>query len=472
MKKILTNLVFIFTLFLSLSSCVNNESIKDSIQVIAVKAPKMISYTGANYWNTRAANVNGNLWYQDWERPTNITEEERSKVIEEFSKVRKEDNDIYLYYENFYVQQVYTGEQTYIDGYGSNIGTGSSHMNHLLVYNENYEVYWPEHTFGGYEHINNFNSGSNNTVYVDDETGEQYIGTTLMTNIKSYADKQFGYHNSTDSKNHFEYIILEIDGSYYIGFDFFANGTEEYPANKNMDVERDYIYNDWIIKITPAYLKGQLPEEQNPEEPQPEVPEVKPDVNGGMNEVEINLSVNDYNESGDWISSHLSIHIRANTDVEVFIPVPVEYYCDRDDMNISLKHDIEMVYGDSYKTSYNIEGNIVTLTVVYLEDGIKITTDGINEKVLEYCLDKYNDGITFEVWNYFNDNITREALKYYLDKSTVRFLDENPDLYVNAFVDNNDCTVDIDSTSKNSYSEPSIGQHNNNSDCNILYYLE
>lgn len=73
----------------------------------------------------------------------------------------------------------------------------------------------------------------------------------------------FAYHNSTDSKYHNEYIIIpgaEIDASlagyYYVGFDFYAHGTDIYPANKNMDVERDWVFTDWIVRISPAEFIG------------------------------------------------------------------------------------------------------------------------------------------------------------------------------------------------------------------------
>jgi hypothetical protein len=142
-------------------------------------------------------------------------------------------------------------------------------MNHLLVWNSaneyDEELYWPErktiHHVGSYEHINNFNSGSNNTTYTDEVTGYVYKGTTLMTGIKNdnHEVNKFGYHNSTDSKNHFEYIILEIDGAWYVGFDFYATKPADQPANNNMSVERDWIFNDWIVKITPAVRKTTSP---------------------------------------------------------------------------------------------------------------------------------------------------------------------------------------------------------------------
>jgi hypothetical protein len=59
---------------------------------------------------TRGANVTGNLWYQNWERPVNITDEEIKWAKQEFSKVRENTyNNIHIDWENYWVQQVYTG---------------------------------------------------------------------------------------------------------------------------------------------------------------------------------------------------------------------------------------------------------------------------------------------------------------------------------------------------------------------------
>jgi len=216
---------------------------------------------------TRAHDVNGNLWYKTWARPINVTNSEKTKVINEFSKKREGAvNTINIDWENYWVQQVYTGTQTYRDGNGNLLdkgGTGSAHMNHLLAYNETGEtqIIYPDwnqwqatEVVEHYEHINNFNSGSNDTKYTDDETGEEFIGTTLMKDMGHTPEgtPKFGYHNSVDSKNHFEYIILQIDGAYYVGFDFYATHPEGQEANRNMDVERDWVFNDWIVKISPA----------------------------------------------------------------------------------------------------------------------------------------------------------------------------------------------------------------------------
>ena len=107
-------------------------------------------------------------------------------------------------------------------------------------------------------------------------------------------------------------------------------------------------------------------------------------------------------------------------------------------MDISLSHkDVNVIYNtDPQVVTMNVGGTDVTLTVTYEDGGIRVTTDGIDKNVIDYCADAYADGITFEVWNYFKD-ITRDELKPMLDKSTVTFLDKNPKLYVNAFAKEN-----------------------------------
>ena len=441
------------------------------------------------------ANVNGNLWYQEWDRPTNVTEDEIAKITELMSTPRPNAvNDIHIDWENYWVQQVYTGETTYEDGYGQNIGAGSSHMNHLLAYSskEKKVVSWWDEATGGpvyelvdktgdpYEHINNFNSGSNSTVYTDDETGENYYGTTLMTDM--YAEgvvDQFGYHNSTDSKNHFEYIIVEMDGNYYICFDFYATHPEGQDANKNMDVERDWVFNDWIVKISPAYLKGTTPEvTPDPEEPTlPDGPVVSPSNPKITDHVEINLEIE---EHLDWLASHLSIHVRANTDVQVFIPVPVEYYCAADDLAIVQKHlDDFMIHGGPEMLEYNIDGTIVTLSVEYMEEGILVTTDGITEELINKLYGLTGDGLTFEIWNYYNPETTelnKEVIQVYLNKSTVKFLDNDPSMYINAYYFDDDHTDvnpwDCSVTPSPAYGNYTLGWWYNGAPYNRIYVTD
>ena len=208
---------------------------------------------------TRAHNVNGNLWYQNWQRPVNVTSNEAAKVLTAFSVKREnQTNAITINWNNYWVHQVHQSNNTYYDGYGQNTGDIHTKMNKIIAYNTSGNSNY-------YEHVNNFNDGNNTTVYTDDETHQEYIGTTLMLNMgtSASANNQFGYHNTIDSKDHFEYFIIagaDIDASlagyYYVGFDFCASHPAGQEANKNMDVARDWIYNDWIVRISPATPVG------------------------------------------------------------------------------------------------------------------------------------------------------------------------------------------------------------------------
>lgn len=160
----------------------------------------------------------------------------------------------------------------------------------------------------------------------------------------------------------------------------------------------------------------------------------KPEYYENKAHVEVNLSVNDKKETGDYIATKLSIHVRDTTDVEVFIPVGADYYCEADDMYIVELHDSVYVYNElTEQTQIEVAGQTVTLTVTFENGGIRVTTDGVNAEVLKYCRENFGDGITFEVWNYYKDNTTRDELKPSLDASTITFLDKEPDYYINAF---------------------------------------
>lgn len=495
-----------------------------------LKAPKVIAYSGSQILGnggvfSRTANVNGNQWYQDWDCPANVTEEEIQKVLEAVKNPIYEQNTIKIDWENYWVQQVYKGVASYTDGAGNTGIVGSDKMNHLLAYNENASMDfwdsdlgdWGQQTQIHYEHINNFNNGNNQTVYTEDgnspvNPGAQYFGTTLMTGMDSEnvdAQHQFGYHNSVDSKNHFEYIIIEIDGNYYVCFDFYATHPKGQDANKNMDVERDWIFNDWIVKISPAYHVGETPdptpgEDPDPTpgvDPDPETPETPVEVKHD-NEVEINLHGVEKGEdplNPEYYESHLSIHVRHATDVEVFIPIPANLYCPEDDMYIFETHlNGNGAYGGSqteYTVTYPVAEYTVTLTVKLEEEGIRVTTDGINQDVIDYLFEKNGDGITFEVWNYFGDSgidqygvehnhgaIDIETLINHLNKSTVKFLDSEPDYYINAFhyeydgegnkgegINPHDCKVKIDDDQIDDYQEPYEAWHLNNAPYNQIY---
>ena len=265
MKKIIFSLIFVLMMGLGFISCSHNDyepydpikiqktefkqSFVNTFGEIATDQDcgfdnaKVFDYTKAS---TRGHDVNGNIWYQKWVRPVNVTDTEKAKVVAEFSKVREgATHTINLPWNNYWVQQVHQGTQYSVDDTGQHVYP-SGVMNQLLAWNYNTK---------SYEHVNNFNNANNITEYTDDITHEKFIGTTLMINMGTgNVDNQFGYHNTSSSNYYYDYIILEIDGAYYVGFDIVGYHPVGQDANANMDVNRDWIFNDWIVKISPAEL--------------------------------------------------------------------------------------------------------------------------------------------------------------------------------------------------------------------------
>lgn len=248
---------------------------------------------------------------------------------------------------------------------------------------------------------------------------------------------------------------FEIDGVTFMGFEDWI----------------DFDYQDWVFFVDPA-LKTVPSDDKLPDFANPPTEEDEPDVEKRHNEVEVNLALEDKGP----LSSHLSLHVRHSTDVEIFIPVPDRFYCEADDMAIveNKKGDL-LVHGGPFRTEYDINGNIVSLNVEFIPDGIRIWTDGINEDVIGYCQEHYGDGITFEVWNYFNETVLRDELLNLLNLATVRFLDSEPDSYINAFTDAggrrnpDDCTVSIVDGQAGDFEDGKEGPHKNGSDFNMIY---
>ena len=239
---------------------------------------------------TRGEYANANLWYKDYEVPANVTDFERQKVTEYFTNnlfenQRRINN---VDFTDFFIYQVYKGTETYTNGYGSTGQGGSNKMNHLQTYvggtMEEYDASTTTETheyIGNYqadikgdlkrEHMNNFNAGDNqNKVYWDGYNDEDHtvIGAMLMINSGT-AD--FSFHGSEDNKYHNTYVIIpgeEIDeslrGFWYVGFDYVATGgyidAQGNLQNGNSQIERDWQFNDWIVRISPAERIGVDPD--------------------------------------------------------------------------------------------------------------------------------------------------------------------------------------------------------------------
>lgn len=198
----------IFLISLLLIGCQNTDEYEDNNGIAYERA--FVKYIGGEIhplqdWGfeqtTRAVNPNSNEWTNV---PPAITQSEIDKVTKEFNKVGQDTQESLVNWSEFYVQHVY--------GAHGNMDWLCSYIN------------------GQDDHIYNFNA--------------TYGSIQLMYDSST---KRFGYHNSLDSKMHYNFMMKCIDGQYYVGFDFEATGE-----NPNQQEERDYIFNDWIIKICPG----------------------------------------------------------------------------------------------------------------------------------------------------------------------------------------------------------------------------
>ncbi len=201
---------------------------------------------------TRGSNTNGNQWEdQGWTVPADITAEEIAKVKAVFAQKGEASYTSLVDWNDYFVQQVYCGDSVYYAKNGQPV-TGAQHMDHLITVETigvNIISWWP------YEeevvtidptdqHINNFNNASCPDSWVSEKTGKKLENIMLMTTSNT---NKFGFISSEDSKVHYNFRMEEIDGAYYVGFDFEASGE-----NPNQQVDRDFVYDDWIVKIVPG----------------------------------------------------------------------------------------------------------------------------------------------------------------------------------------------------------------------------
>ncbi len=205
----------------------------------------------------RSAYPNGNKWEsEDYVIPADITADEIAKVRAVFDQKGKEKYESLVDWDCFFVQQVYKGVATYKNHAGGDV-VGSEHMDWLCAYdpvgvqetqyvwnaekNDNDVFIVTNHD----DHINNFNNGNAGGNWTSDKTGKAIKAMMLMLNSST---SRFGFKSSEDNGHVFYNFRMEkIDGNYYVGFDFEAAGQ-----NPNEQVDRDYIYNDWIVKIVPG----------------------------------------------------------------------------------------------------------------------------------------------------------------------------------------------------------------------------
>ena len=212
---------------------------------------------------TRTAQTNSNQWgtndwdgrYLNYPHPEPISKDELDAVLAIFNQKGEATYTALVDWENFFVQQVYKGEAKYKDADGNEF-VGSDEMNELHCTSDFIQTnpsWWPEvweHS-GNYntDCVNNFNGGT--YKYNPDDTNKDCM---LMFH-SSTTDWSYKTSKAGGERLHF-FRMEKINGNYYVGLDFAA--FRQASANGNEDVARDYIYNDWIVKIVPG--KGTTPE--------------------------------------------------------------------------------------------------------------------------------------------------------------------------------------------------------------------
>ena len=194
---------------------------------------------------TRSAQPNSNQWgtndwdgrYLNYPRPADITSEERAAVLAVFNEKGKESYTDLVQLTNFFVQQVYCGPN-------------GTKMNQLACADPNghdetiYPAWnnWQPTVVTSYDdEVNNFNGGKYN--------GNPEQGCMLMFN-SSTSEWSFKTSQSSGERIYGHWRMEKINGNYYVGLDHEA--WRQAPANANEEDKRDFIYNDWIIKIVPG----------------------------------------------------------------------------------------------------------------------------------------------------------------------------------------------------------------------------
>lgn len=252
MKKILG---FVMMTAVMLSSCGNDhEDLYDPAMAAKLKANQYAEAFHAIYgdvapnhtWgfgsslSSRGANSNGNQWWENMEVPSPVSESEIQTVYNYFANPKNYTESVHINWSDFFVQQVYKGTTEYkaLDGESVSTVLGSDKMNQLMT----------EYADEQFEKIPNFNAGKcgdGQNVYTDNSNYYK-DGIAFMTNSGTL---KFAYENSLDGGNlYFDYIIQEVDGNFYVAFDFKSDS----PTAK---VEADGVYTDWIVKISPAIYK-------------------------------------------------------------------------------------------------------------------------------------------------------------------------------------------------------------------------
>ena len=154
------------------------------------------------------------------------------EVVSNWFATHKSPATVNVNWSDFFVWQVSSTE------------AGKTHMDQL----------WCGATKESMEHVNNFNAGNC--------ADNSHVGRAMV--MKNSGTLQWAYQESLNNVEHTIYdhfvcipgYIIAPDNPnvcnyYYVGMDYEAAGTDP-----NQHVDRDYLYNDWIVRINPGEYKN------------------------------------------------------------------------------------------------------------------------------------------------------------------------------------------------------------------------
>ena len=184
--------------------------------------------------NTRTTQPESNMW-ESWGYvvPNAITADEITEVKKVFDKKGEASYESLVDWDCFFVQHVY-GNHGNMDYLCSYLPEGKEET----IYPD-WNNWQPTVVTNYDDHIFNFNATSG----------------SIQLMVES-STQRFGFHSSQDSQMHYWFRMEEINGAYYVGIDYEATGQWD-----NQKEARDFIYNDWVIKIVPG--KGSTPPANN-----------------------------------------------------------------------------------------------------------------------------------------------------------------------------------------------------------------
>lgn len=234
---------------------------------------------------TRYAQEDANMWgpsteagrsTQPYVVPAPLTQAQKDKVRDWFQTHNNPDG-LSLTWTDFFVQQVYKGgthptetcPEVYTAKDGQTPVTGSDKMNYLYAGEAK-------------DHISNFNwgkygdqNGNDLNLNVWDGTMDTSLGNDFNQQKVYHSDQImlmresstscFGYHESYVSKDYSNRFVIisgntidndipggaSVAGMYFVGFDFDADDTSKALSQQ---VDRDYYFSDWIVRITEGVL--------------------------------------------------------------------------------------------------------------------------------------------------------------------------------------------------------------------------